>query len=85
MTVYANLVDGEVLGVYDKLPTMWNGIKNFDIKANLDHEAMNENGFVMIVRDTTTHDSSTYKMSDFPTYSVSNGQVIEHREIIKIV
>ena len=84
MTVYANLVDGKVLGVCDRLPTNWNGILNFDVKASLDNEVMKENGFVMIVRDNTTYDPSTHKMSDFPTYSVNNGQVIEHRELIKI-
>lgn len=84
MTVYANLVDGEVKGVYDLLPPRWNGIDKFDIEAKLDENLMRENGFVKIVRDTTPYDPTTHKMSDFPTYSVVNGEVYEHREITLI-
>ena len=72
MTVYANLVGGELKGVYDLLP------------SGLTEGNMNENNFVKIVRDTTPFDSTTHKMSDFPTYTVENGQVIEHREILEI-
>jgi hypothetical protein len=42
---------------------------------------MRDNGFVKIIPDTTAFDSSTHRMSDFPTYSVQNGEVYEHREI----
>lgn len=84
MTVYANLVNGEVKGVYDLLPKTWNGIDKFDIKANLDENIMLENGFVKIVRDTTPFDPATHKMSDFPRYTVENGQVIEHRDILEL-
>lgn len=84
MTVYANLVNGELKGVYDLLPGKWNGIDDFDSKAKADENYMRENGFVKIVRDTTPFDSSTHKMSDFPTYTVENGEVIEHREILEI-
>ena len=51
MTVYANLVDGEVKGVYDILPKTWNNILNFDVKARLDRELMTKNNFVEIERD----------------------------------
>jgi hypothetical protein len=84
MTVYANLVDGDLKGVYDLLPKDWNGILNFDVKAKVDENVMKENGFVKIVRDTTAFDSATHKMSDFPWYTVENGQVIEHRDISAI-
>lgn len=84
MTVYANLVDGEVKGVYDLLPQNWNGIDKFDIKSKLDENVMIENGFVKIVRDTTSYNPETHKMSDFPWYTVENGQVIEHRDILEI-
>lgn len=84
MTVYANLVDGEVKGVYDLLPKHWNGINNFDIAANVDENIMLENGFVKIVRCNPDYDKETQKLSDFPTYTVENGQVIEHREILPI-
>jgi hypothetical protein len=84
MTVYANLVDGEVKGVYDLLPQNWNGIDKFDIKSKLDENVMLENGFVKIVRDTTPYNPETHKMSDFPWYTVENGQVIEHRDILEI-
>ena len=84
MTVYANLVDGDLKGVYDLLPKEWNGILNFDVKAKVDENLMKENGFVKIVRDTTSFDPATHKMSDFPWYTVENGQVIEHRDISAI-
>ena len=82
MTVYANLVDGEVKGVYDLLPKTWNNILNFDVKAKLDRELMSENNFVEIERDKTDFDPKTHKMSDFPTYFVRNGVVFESREIL---
>jgi len=82
MTVYANLVDGEVKGVYDLLPKTWNGILNFDVKARLDRELMTKNNFVEIERDKTDFDPRTHKMSDFPTYFVKNGVVFESREIL---
>ena len=82
MTVYANLVDGEVKGVYDLLPKTWNNILNFDVKARLDRELMSKNNFVEIERDKTDFDPSTHKMSDFPTYFVRNGVVFESREIL---
>ena len=81
MTVYANLIDGQLKGVYDLLPSTWNGIENFNDKAKADENFMRENGFVKIVRDTTSFDPTTHKMSDFPTYTVANGEVYEHREI----
>lgn len=84
MTVYANLVDGEVKGVYDLLPVNWNGIIDFRSKATADESIMLENGFVKIVRDTTAYNPSTHKMSDFPYYTVENGQVIEHRDILEL-
>lgn len=82
MTVYANLVDNEIKGVYDLLPKFWNGHNNFNILCANDENFMNENGFVKIVRDKTPYDPDTHKMSDFPTYTVEDGKVIEHREII---
>ena len=82
MTVYANLVDGEVKGVYDLLPKTWNNILNFDVKARLDREMMTKNNFVEIERDKTDFDPKTHKMSDFPTYFVRNGVVFESREIL---
>lgn len=84
MTVYANLVNGEVRGVYDLIPKFWNGQNHFDILCKNDSTFMRDNGFVKIVRDTTSYDPSTHRMSDFPTYSVSNGEVYEHREITEI-
>ena len=84
MTVYANLVAGEIKGVYDLLPKQWNGIEDFNIKAAVDENLMIENGIVKIVRDTTSYNSDTHKMSDFPWYSVENGQVIEHRDILPL-
>lgn len=84
MTVYANLVDGAVNGVYDLLPPVWNGIFDFDNKAKADEAFMRENGFVKIVRDTTAFNGETHKMSDFPWYTVENGNVIEHRDILEI-
>ena len=82
MTVYANLVDGEVKGVYDLLPKTWNNILNFNVKARLDRELMIENNIVEIERDKTDFDPKTHKMSDFPTYFVRNGVVFESREIL---
>ena len=84
MTVYANLVDGEVKGVYDLLPKTWNNILNFDVKARLDGALMQENNFVKIERDQTEFDPATHKMSDFPTYSVRDGKVYESREILPL-
>jgi hypothetical protein len=75
MTVYANLVENEVAGVYDLLPLSL---------RQLNEEQLRENGFVKIVRDTTPFNVETHKMSDFPWYSVENGNVIEHREIFEI-
>ena len=84
MTVYANVVDGEVKGVYDLIPKFWNGQNNFHILCNNDAEFMKNNGFVKIIRDTTQFDPSAYRMSDYPTYSVSDGEVYEHRALISI-
>jgi hypothetical protein len=84
MTVYANLVDGDLKGVYDLLPPVWNSITDFNTKAKADEAFMKENGFVKIVRDTTAFNSETHKMSDFPWYTVENGNVIEHRDILEI-
>jgi hypothetical protein len=84
MTVYANLVGSDIKGVYDLLPKTWNGIDKFDIRAKLDENFMRENGFVKIIRDTTEFDSNTHRMSDFPWYTVENGEVIEHRDILPL-
>lgn len=84
MTVYANLVDGEVKGVYDLLPKTWNDIENFNLKCNVDEAFMKENGFVKIVRDNTSFDPTTHRMSDFPRYTIEGGEVIEHRDILEL-
>ena len=84
MTVYANLVDGEVRGVYDLLPKEWNGNDNFDLKCKVDENFMRNNEFVKIIRDTTPFDATTHKMSDYLNYTVENGEVYEHRDIIEI-
>ena len=84
MTVYANLIDGELRGVYDLLPETWEGIENFHLKCKVDQDFMKANGFVTIVRDTTPFDPATHKMSDFPYYTVENDQVIEHRDILEL-
>lgn len=84
MTVYASIVNGELRGVFDLLPPVWNGITDFNTKAKNDEAFMRENGFVKIVRDTTEFNSETHKMSDFPWYTVEDGNVIEHRDIIEI-
>jgi hypothetical protein len=84
MTVYANLVAGEVKGVYDLIPKTWNGIDNFDLKCKVDENFMRENEFVKIVRDTTPFDATTHKMSDYLLYTVENDQVYEHRDILEI-
>lgn len=84
MTVYANLVDGELKGVYDLIPEKWNGIDNFHLKCKVDQNFMHENGFVKIIRDNTAYNPETHRMSDFPWYTVENGEVIEHRDIFQI-
>lgn len=84
MTVYANLVDGEVKGVYYNIPKFWNGQNHFDILCKNDVDYMKQNGFVKIIHDTTPYDPSTHRMSDFPTYSVINGEVYEYRAITEI-
>jgi hypothetical protein len=84
MTVYACLIDGELHGVYDLLPKDWNGVINFNSKALFDKQMMRENGFVKIIRDTTTYNPETHKMSDWPTYTIQDGEVYEHRAIIPI-
>jgi hypothetical protein len=83
MTVYANLVGGEVKGVYDLLPKIWNGNDNFDLKCKVDENFMRENEFVKIIRDTTPFDATTHKMSDYLNYTVENGEVYEHRDILE--
>ena len=86
MTVYAHLLNGELQGVYDLLPEKWGNpvIDNFHLKCKVDVNFMRENGFVKIIRDTTPLNAETHKMSDFPTYTVENGEVYEHREILEI-
>jgi hypothetical protein len=84
MTVYANLINGELKGQYDLLPKNWNGIENFDLKCKVDDNFMRENGFVKIIRDTTPFNPTTHKMSDYLTYTVENGEVYEHRDILEI-
>ena len=81
MTVYANLVNGQVLGVYDLLPKTWNGHTNFDKQSAEDSSFMRQNNFRKIIRDTTAYDSASHQMSEFPTYSVVDDEVYEHREI----
>ena len=84
MTVYANLINGELKGQYDLLPKNWNGHDNFDLKCKVDENFMRENGFVKIVRDTTPFNTTTHKMSDYLNYTVVDGEVYEHREILEI-
>lgn len=84
MTVYANLVDGQIKGVYDMLPEKWNDNDNFHLKCKVDETFMRENEFVKIIRDTTTFNPETHKMSDYLNYTVENGEVIEHRDILEI-
>jgi hypothetical protein len=84
MTVYANLVNNEVKGVYDLLPKTWNEIQNFDLMCKVDENFMKENGFVKIIRDNTAFDALTHKMSDYMYYTVLNGEVLEHRDILEI-
>lgn len=84
MTVYANLVDGEVKAVYDLLPSTWQDIEEFDKKCLSDSEFMHQNNFRKIVRDTTSYNPETHRMSDFPWYTVEDDQVIEHRDITEI-
>jgi hypothetical protein len=84
MTVFANLVNGAVKGVYDLLPKQWGEHENFHLKCAVDENFMKENGFVRIVRDNTPFDPTTHKMSDFPWYTVENGDVIEHRDIFEL-
>lgn len=84
MTVYANLVNNEVKGVYDLLPKTWNEIDNFHLKCKVDENFMKENDFVKIVRDATAYDTTTHKMSDSINYTIENGEVIEHRDILEI-
>jgi hypothetical protein len=86
MTVYANLINGELKGVYDLLPEKWGNpvIENFHLKCKVDEDFMRENGFVKIVRDKTPFNEQTHKMSDFPWYTVENGEVIEHRDILEL-
>lgn len=83
MTVYANLVDNEVKGVYDLIPKFWNGINQFDIRCQSDAEFMKQNNFVKIIKQDYQYNPTTHKLSDFPTYTVENDQVIEHREILE--
>jgi|LakMenEpi03Aug12_release.lakeMendotaPanAssembly.Ray.scaffolds.fasta_scaffold94614_4 hypothetical protein len=83
MTVYANLVNGQVAGVYDLLPKTWNGNENFDVISAQNPAFMRVNGFRKIIRDTTDYDKNTHYMSDFPSYTVDNDEVYEHREIIQ--
>ena len=84
MTVYANLIGGEIKGVYDLLPKNWNGNDNFDLKCKVDENFMRENEFVKIIRDTTEFNPATHKMSDYLNYTVENGEVYEHRDILEI-
>jgi len=84
MTVYANLVDNEVRGVYDLLPSTWEGIEDFDKRCLVDELFMQQHNFVKIVRDNTSYNTDTHRMSDFPWYTVDNGQVVEHRDILEI-
>lgn len=84
MTVYANLVNGELKGVYDLIPEKWNGHENFHLKCKVDENFMRENGFVKIIRDTTPFNPETHKMSDFLTHEVRDGEVYEHRDILEI-
>lgn len=84
MTVYANLVNGELKGVYDLIPKQWNEHDNFHLKCKVDENFMRENGFVKIIRDVTQYDPTTHRMSDFPWYTVENGEVIEHRDLIEL-
>lgn len=82
MTVYANLVDGEVRGVYDLLPKFWNGINNFNIRCQNDPQFMADNNFVKIIKQEYSYNTDTHHLSDFPTYTVQGNSVTEVREIL---
>lgn len=84
MTVYANLVNGEVRGVYDLIPPRWGEYDNFDARCYADDDFMRANKFVRIIRDKTPFDPTTHKMSDYPWYTVENGEVYEHRDILEL-
>ena len=86
MTVYANLENGVLKGVYDLIPEKWGDpiIDNFHLKCKVDENFMRENGFVKIIRDTTLFNPETHKMSDYPMYDVIDGEVYERREILEI-
>jgi hypothetical protein len=83
MTVYANLVDGEVKGVYDLIPKFWNGINHFDVRCREDAEFMQANNFVKIIKQNYNYNPETHYLSIFPTYTVENNQVLEHRQILE--
>jgi hypothetical protein len=85
MTVYANLVDGQVRGVYDLIPKFWDGINNFDVRCQSDPQFMTDNNFVKIIKLQYQYNSETHRLSDSPTYRVENDQVIEQREILEKV
>lgn len=82
MTVYANIVNNEIVGVYDLLPSSWNGHDNFNTKCLEDTNFMKSNGFVKIVKQQYEFNSSTHKLSEFPTYRLEDGEVIEERELL---
>ena len=86
MTVWANLVDGEIKGVYDLLPDFWNGNPHFRIDAQVDEtgEVLRQGNFVKIVRCNPDFNKETHKLSDYLNYTIEDGQVIEHRDIIPI-
>ena len=50
----------------------------------VDEDFMINNEFVKIIRDTTPFDPETHKMSDYLNYTVENGEVYEHRDILEI-
>lgn len=81
MTVYANLVDGKVKGVYDLIPKFWNGINNFNILCQQDPEFMKSNGFTRIVRDNTVYNHDTHYILDI-NYTVEGDTVYEHLNIL---
>lgn len=85
MTVYANIVNNEIVGVYDLLPSSWNGHDNFNNKCLEDTNFMKSNGFVKIVKQQYEFNSSTHKLSEFPTYRLEDGEVIEEREVLLLV
>lgn len=78
MASWARVENDEVVGVYGKLPTVWNNISNFDALDSAEfHEHLLSLGWYPVTQNIPTYDTES-QILDEPTYEFIDGVVYEN-------